>query len=150
MPTEDTVPGSPREAASQGGLVLWGRRLRLVDSITEAAGRGQGEVVVSGSHGGLSAARFALEARPRAVVFNDAGVGKDGAGIAALAWLQQYGIAAVAVANDSARIGEAASTLDDGVISHLNAAAAGLGAAAGMALRDWLQPTTSGNGFNGS
>jgi hypothetical protein len=148
--SEELAPGSRRGAAYEGGLVLRGRRLRLVDSITEAVGRGQGEVVVSGSHGGLSAARFALDARPHAVVFNDAGIGKDGAGIAALAWLQPHGIAALAVAHDSARIGEAASTLDDGVISHLNAAAAGLGAAAGMALRDWLQPTTAGQRFNES
>jgi len=64
-------------------------------------------VVVSGSHGGLSAARFALQALPHLAVFNDAGIGKDGAGIAALTWLQPHGIAAVTVAHDSARIGGA-------------------------------------------
>jgi hypothetical protein len=96
-------------------------------------------VVVSGSHGGLSAARFALQALPYLVVFNDAGIGKDGAGIAALLWLQQHGIAAVAVAHDSARIGEAESTWQDGVISAVNDAAAALGARPGLALRPWLQ-----------
>jgi hypothetical protein len=100
-----------------------------VDSITEAAGTRPGAIVVSGSHGGLSAARFALEARPYVVVFNDAGIGKDGAGIAA-----------VAVAHHSARIGEAQSTWNDGVISSANVAASGLGARAGMGLREWLQP----------
>lgn len=111
----------------------------LVDSITEAAARGTGLVVVSGSHGGISAARFALDARPHLVIFNDAGVGKDGAGIAALTWLQARGVAAAAVAHDSARIGEAASTWRDGVISAANAAAAALGARPGLALRAWLQ-----------
>jgi hypothetical protein len=112
--------------------------LLVVDSITEAVGCGQGRIVVSGSHGGLSAGRFALEAKVRLAVFNDAGVGRDGAGIAGLALLQDAGIAACTVSHDSARIGEAHSTLDDGLISHANAAAAALGARAGLRLRDWL------------
>jgi hypothetical protein len=110
----------------------------LVDSITEAVGRAEGAVVVSGSHGGVSAARFAAAARPLLAVFNDAGVGRDGAGIAGLALLQTQGIAACTVAHTSARIGEARSTLDDGVISHVNAVAAGLGAIPGGRLREWL------------
>jgi hypothetical protein len=110
----------------------------LVDSITEAVGRGAGRVVVSGSHGGLSAGRFALEAAPQLAVFNDAGVGRDGAGIAALALLQAHGVAACTVSHDSARIGEARSTFDDGVISHLNDAAAALGLTLGQRLRDAL------------
>jgi len=110
----------------------------LVDSITEAIGRGTGRIVVSGSHGGVSAGRFALQARVRLAVFNDAGVGRDRAGIAGLDLLQGQGIAACTVSHDSARIGESASTFEDGVISHVNAAAAAMGAAPGRRLRDWL------------
>ena len=113
-------------------------RLRIVDSITEALSDGAGAVVVSGSHGGTSAARFAIQAAVRVAVFNDAGVGRDGAGIAGLALLQAAGIAACTVSHDSARIGEARSTLDDGVISHVNACAEALGATPGLRLRDWL------------
>ena len=80
------------------------------------------------------------DAGVRLAVFNDAGIGKDGAGIAALALLQTQGVAACAVAHDSARIGEARSTLDDGVVSCTNEAAARLGARAGQRLRDWLAP----------
>ena len=110
----------------------------LADSITEAIGPGAGCVVVSGSHGGLSAGRFALQAGVKLAVFNDAGVGKEEAGIAALALLQAHGIAACTVAHDTARIGDAHSTLDTGVLSHVNAAAAALGAQPGNALRRWL------------
>ncbi|WP_298825295.1 hypothetical protein [uncultured Piscinibacter sp.] len=110
----------------------------LVDSITEAIGCGEDALVISGSHGGISAARFALQAKVRLAVFNDAGVGRDEAGIAALALLQSHGIAACTVSHDSARIGEAGSTYEDGVISHANGAAAALGAAAGARLKDWL------------
>jgi hypothetical protein len=112
--------------------------LLLVDSITEAVGRGAGALVVSGSHGGISAGRFALQAQARLAVFNDAGVGRDEAGIAALALLQAHGVAACTVSHHSARIGQASSTLEHGVISHANAAAAALGAAPGIRLKPWL------------
>ena len=110
----------------------------LVDSITEAIGTGAGRVVVSGSHGGISAGRFALQAGVWLAVFNDAGGGRDRAGVAGLDLLQAQGIAACTVSHDSARIGESASTFECGVISHANAAAAAMGAAAGLRLRDWL------------
>ena len=58
--------------------------LRIVDSITELCAQDAGCIAVSGSHGGLSSARYALAARPLLSVFNDAGVGKDSAGLAAL------------------------------------------------------------------
>lgn len=126
------------EAAPAGGLFPFGAPLLLVDSITEAPRHPPGCVVVSGSHGGASVVVYAHEARARLAVFNDAGIGKDEAGIAALPALQVLGIAACAVSHHSARIGEAGSTWDDGVISRTNAAAAALGARPGLRLRDWL------------
>lgn len=105
--------------------------LRVVDSITELGPQDAGCLAVSGSHGGISSARYALAARPLLSVFNDAGVGLDAAGLAALPFLQSHGLAACAVSHDSARIGEAASTLDDGVISHMNPLAQALGAQVG-------------------
>ena len=101
--------------------------LRVVDSITELSAADAGCLAVSGSHGGLSSARYALAARPLLSVFNDAGGGRDGAGLAALAVLQAHGLAACTVAHTSARIGEARSTLEDGVVSHHNALASALG-----------------------
>jgi hypothetical protein len=121
-----------------GGHSPWGAPIVLADSITESAGHPGGAVIVSGSHAGMSVVPYALQARPRLVVFNDAGIGKDEAGVVALAALQESGIAACAVSHASARIGDAASTLADGVVSRCNAAAAVLGGAPGMRLRDWL------------
>ena len=112
--------------------------LLLVDSITEAVGRGAGRVVVSGSHGGLSSGRFAQQAAPRLAVFNDAGVGKDGAGIAALALLQEAGIAACTVAHTSACIGVATSSLEDSIVSFVNATANALGLVPGQRLKAML------------
>jgi len=85
-------------------------------------------VIVTGSHAGDSAARFVLEhgERPLIVFFNDAGVGKDNAGISGLSLLQTHDIAAAAYSYESARIGEARDGLDNGIVTHLNVAAAGL------------------------
>ncbi len=110
----------------------------LLDSISAISNAHAGKVVVSGSHGGSSAGSFVLGAsgssmhaatqtKPVLVVLNDAGVGKDQAGIAALAMLQTHGIACACYSHNSARIGEAQDALDNGVISAVNAAAIGLG-----------------------
>lgn len=116
------------------------RELLLLDSIAHIGASCAGRVVVSGSHGGQSAAGFVLEAPavPRAVFFNDAGVGKEGAGIVALALLERRAIAAAAYSHQSARIGDAADGASHGVITHLNPAAAAAGLAAGMTVRDAL------------
>lgn len=110
----------------------------LLDSITQVAAEHAGRCVVTGSHGGVSAARYAADVPARLYVFNDAGGGKDGAGIAALARLQAVGLAAATVAHDSARIGEARDTWDSGIVSQVNAAAARLGLRPGARLHETL------------
>jgi hypothetical protein len=110
-------------------------RVVLVDSITQLAPDDEGAIVVSGSHGGRSSAEFALQWPLHLVFFNDAGVGKDGAGIAALALLQARGTAAAAVAHTSARIGDALDAWHNGVISHVNDAAQVLRMRAGQSVR---------------
>lgn len=97
--------------------------LVLLDSIAASSEATRGAFVVSGSHGGVSAARFALTYPPTIVAFNDAGVGLDAAGIAGLSELDAIGVAAFTVAHTTARIGDAASTLATGVITHVNLAA---------------------------
>ncbi len=78
-------------------------RLVLLDSVTQVTPAHAGSLVVTGSHGGASVVPYARAVRAWLYVFNDAGVGKDGAGIAALDMLQADGIAAAAVAHASAR-----------------------------------------------
>ena len=79
-----------------------------------------------------------MAVRARLYVFNDAGIGKDEAGIAALTMLDEVGQPAVAVAHTSARIGEATDTWG-GTVSRANAAAAALGYRAGQSLRAAVQ-----------
>jgi len=95
-----------------------------------------GKVLVAGSHGGVIAAWYGAKAGARALVLNDAGVGKDRAGIAGLAYLEAIGMAAAAVDCMSARIGDGADMLARGVISHANAYAALCGVVAGQSCRE--------------
>jgi hypothetical protein len=109
--------------------LMWSEftKVVLMDSITEMQLDDIDTIVVAGSHAGLSVVEYALRYPLRAVFFNDAGVGKDGAGIAALAILNEKGIPAGAVAHVSARIGDASDTYANGVLSYVNHAAQNLG-----------------------
>jgi hypothetical protein len=104
----------------------------LLDSIALVSTLGEHSadtVIVSGSHGGVSAASFVVDHphRPLIVFFNDAGIGKDDAGIAGLPMLEAIGVAGCAYSHLSARIGEAADGLASGVVSHVNAPARAMG-----------------------
>jgi uncharacterized protein YunC (DUF1805 family) len=106
------------------------------DSITRVGTEAAGAVVVNGSHGGIYAAYLAGKLRVAAAIFNDAGVGRDQAGIAGLNYLEEFGIAAAAVGHGSARIGDGADMMARGLVTHVNASARELGCRAGMACRD--------------
>jgi hypothetical protein len=111
----------------------------LLDSIGYVSEtQGPGVVIVSGSHGGTSAARYvlALPRMPQAVFFNDAGVGKDGAGIAGLPMLDERGVPCATYSHASARIGDAADGLEHGRITYANEAAQRLGVAPGQPVAD--------------
>jgi hypothetical protein len=117
------------------------RDLVLIDSAALADPLAdRGAVVVAGSHGGLVGGQpeMALRTEAFAACFHDAGIGIDNAGTGRLPVLQARGIAAVTVAADSARIGEARSVFEDGIVSAVNAAAAAMGARAGGRARDLL------------
>ncbi len=108
----------------------------IADSITRVGPEAMGTVVVNASHGGIYAAYLAAKLGAVAAIFNDAGVGRDGAGIAGLEYLREFGIAAAAVGHETARIGDGADMMANGIITHANAIAAALGAVPGQACRD--------------
>jgi len=93
-----------------------------------------GQIVVCGSHGGLlaNAPGYVVKAPLLGVVFHDAGMGKEAAGVARVHAAAGMNIAAVAVSADSARIGDARSIWETGVLSAVNSLAADAGAAVGM------------------
>src|SRR5438094_755872 len=109
-----------------------------LDSASLVAPEHHDSIVVTGSHGGLLGGRpeTALKYDVRAAFYNDAGIGIDEAGISRLPALDGRGIPAATVAAESARIGDARSTYEDGILSHVNARAAALGLAPRMSARE--------------
>jgi len=117
-------------------------QLCLLDSITDASEADVGKVALSGSHGGLYPAAVASQARVRAVVFNDAGIGMDGAGVKGVEALAGVGMAAASVDCFSARIGSTDDMLASGIISFVNTCAAKAGVSIGMNVIDALLALT--------
>lgn len=113
------------------------RALFLIDSITAITPAMSGAVIVSGSHGGRSVSGYALSITPppHAVFFNDAGIGKEGAGIVALDHLERAGVICATYRHDSARIGEAQDGLENGIVSALNRPAQVAGLCVGEPVR---------------
>src|SRR2546423_11006330 len=102
-------------------------RIVVADSITRVSeGAATGAVVVNASHGGVYATYLAAKLGAAAAVFNDAGVGRDRAGISGLAYLQELGMPAATISHDTARIGDGADMLAPGVISPANGLAEAL------------------------
>ncbi len=91
-----------------------------------------GSVLVTGSHGGLYPGRLAVLARVRAVLFHDAGIGLDEAGVASLAMLERLGIAAAAVSHLTCRVGDPADMMARGRLSRANRQAEACGLSPGM------------------
>ena len=92
----------------------------LADTITKLPPEAVGAVVVSGSHGGRYPGYLAAQAGVRAVILNDAGIGRDEAGIGSLAYLEALGIAAATVSHLSCLIGDTGDMLERGTISRAN------------------------------
>src|SRR5215831_15363895 len=105
--------------------------IAVADSITRIAeAEARGAVVVNASHGDIYAAYLAAKLGAAAAIFNDAGIGRDRAGISGLVYLQDLGMPAATVGHDTARIGDGADMLARGVVTHANALAEALGGSA--------------------
>ena len=108
-------------------------KVYAVWSFSRVEGLYPNDVFCVASHGGKVMAQYALRARPRGLICNDAGKGLNDSGVSGLAAVQELsGIAAATVDTNSARIGDALSTYNDGVISAVNASAASIGVKVGQ------------------
>src|SRR3954462_6470526 len=92
----------------------------IADSITRIGPEAADAVIVNASHGGVYAAYLAVKLQVAAAIFNDAGVGRDRAGIGGLDYLQELGTAAAAIGHDTARIGDGTDMMARGIITHTN------------------------------
>lgn len=113
-----------------------GRRVIAMDSARYVDSRNSGnDVVVPSSYLGVLPARLMAPHRPRAVIGHDGCIGKDGAGIAGLWYLEAIGIPAAAAAGMSAELGNGLDLYETGVISRMNILAERCGVVEGMTVR---------------
>lgn len=125
-------------------------RLIIADSVTLLGANARQAVAIAGSHGGVYAAYCAAKAGVRAVILNDAGIGRDRAGVSGLDYLQALNIPAATVSNRSARIGSGGDAQHRGIVSVTNAAAAALGVMPGMSAAEaaaLLERAPAGSGL---
>lgn len=110
-------------------------RIMTVASCSNVGAGHRAQVVVSGSYGGRYNAFNAAKWPVRAVIMNDAGIGKDKAGIVGLEFLDRIGMAAATADAQTCHIGDGEHMLAHGVISHVNRTASALGCAPGESVR---------------
>lgn len=101
-------------------IQIEGVSITVTDSITFLNENNAGDIVVCGSHGGVSAGHYAQKHSLKAVFFNDAGIGKNNAGIKGLDGLNDAGIIACTVDCMSAEIFNGQDTLENGIITVCN------------------------------
>ena len=130
--------GEPRRhlLAELHGIRVWGLDSSVLMDAPDA-----GQIVVTGSHGGLvgGTGEPARGIAIRAGIYHDAGICPDGSSTSRLPAFDERGIAAALVSAASARISDARSCYGDGVISMVNGRAAALGAAPGMTAREFVE-----------
>ena len=110
--------------------VIWG-----CDSVSLVKSGEEGAIVITASHGELLAGSPSWGSRPDvlAAVFNDAGSSTA----TRLPDLDTRGISGATVAAGSARIGDARSTWENGIITHVNQHAAIAGAKTGTSTMEF-------------
>lgn len=113
-----------------------GRKVIVLDSMSQIEAADRDHVLVTGSNGGKESGRAAELCGCACAVFNDSGVGKDGAGTAGLAIMDTAGIPGVTISHTSAAISDGMDTWHNGVISCANAAAVAAGFRVGAPVQD--------------
>jgi hypothetical protein len=111
--------------------VGWGKVI-IMDSAAQMSTDEAGQIVVIGSHGAEPTARHVARFLPFGVMLNDAGKGKNNAGISGLPVLEAMGILGATVDCMSARIGDGQDNYSTGIISAVNDRARAGGVKPGM------------------
>jgi uncharacterized protein YunC (DUF1805 family) len=139
-------PGSYREGRQEVSAEPGRLRVICMDSVSMVEPADAGQIVITGSHGGMVASRpdLTLQVEALLALFNDAGIGIDEAGVARLPILDRRGIAAATVDAMTARIGDGVSTWRDGVLSRVNDTARRLGARPGMRAQELVTALLDG------
>jgi hypothetical protein len=136
----DRDPGQPTAANVTNRTVMeegpGGRKVVCTDSIAFGLPEDVNNVLIGAGHTGRSAVPYLLKVRPFAFIGSDGGLGRDEAGAAGLAMVEEEGIPCAVVDARLARMGDGHSTYHDGVITRANRLAAEAGVVPGMSARE--------------
>lgn len=134
---EETLLERERSHPQDVAVERDGRRIVVLDSARWVDERNTDrDVVVASSYIGVLPARMMATHRPRAVIGHDACIGRDGAGIAGLWYMEALGIPAAAAAGMSAEMGNGGDLFESGTISRRNYPAERCGVELGMPVRE--------------
>jgi uncharacterized protein YunC (DUF1805 family) len=112
-------------------------RIVSIDTAYDVAEANRGrDVVVNASYNGVLPARFIGAHAPRGAIGVDCAIGKDGAGIAGLWYLEALGIPAAAADVATVELGQGADMYRTAVVSVVNAPAKACGVERGMSVRE--------------
>lgn len=120
LPTQELDTNNKVDLKRQIQTQISGVDITIADSITFLNENNSGDIVICGSHGGISAGHYAQKHNVKAVFFNDAGVGKNRAGVKSLESLEDAGILACTVDCMSAEIFNGQDVLNNGIITVCN------------------------------
>jgi hypothetical protein len=115
------------------------KTVKMYDSISYVSSNDKNNFIISGSHGGIPSSNYAIDKKVFGAVFNDAGIGKNNAGILGLSILEKKQILGITVSADSAEIGNSKDTYTNGIISHYNETAKNYGAQNGIKIKDFIR-----------
>lgn len=111
----------------------------VLDSVTHMKPEHRGRAIYAASHGAIYAGAYAAKAGAGAVILNDAGIGRERAGLSGLALLDSMGVPSATLSHRSCRIGDGADGLARGLVSFVNGRASALGLRQGMTCRHALE-----------
>lgn len=123
-----------------------GRQIVVMDSMSQVETGDGDRILVAASNGGQESGRLAIEIRCALAVFNDAGVGKDDAGIIGVVAMGEAGVPGATVGHDSAEISNGMDMWHHGILSYVNGPARDAGLRVGdcvqTAVRDFAHRIT--------
>ena len=118
-----------------GGRILVFDSATYVGEFVKQHPEAMGDLIINASYAGVLCARMVMAARPRFVIGLDCAIGKDGAGVAGLAYYEALGVPAGAADVMTAEMGNGKDLYEEGVLSRINEAAERLGVKAGMPVK---------------
>lgn len=111
----------------------------VLDSVTHLTDAHRGLASYCASHGGIYAGYYAAKCGSGGIILNDAGIGREQAGIAGLALLDELNVPAAAVSHRTCRIGDGDDGPARGILSTVNGTARQYGLRAGMTCKAALE-----------